>query len=86
MILVTRLNDVQFAVNPDLIERIHASPDTTLVMVEGSKYIVKEPMGQVIEMIREYRASVLSLARDTPPADIHGRAYLSAVPAPLFGE
>jgi flagellar protein FlbD len=86
MILVTRLNDAQFAVNPDLIERIHASPDTTLVMVEGSKYIVKEPMPEVMQMIRAYRASVLSLARDTPPADINGRAHLSAVPAPHFGE
>lgn len=86
MIIVTRLNDAEFSVNPDLIERIHESPDTTLVMVEGSKYIVRESMRQVIEMIRAYRASVLTLARDTPPADTHGRAHLSAVPAPKFGE
>lgn len=86
MIVVTRLNDAQFAVNPDLIERIHESPDTTLVMVEGSKYIVREPMAEIINMIRAYRASVLSLARDTPPAEINGRAHLSAVPAPSFGE
>jgi flagellar protein FlbD len=86
MILVTRLNDVQFAVNPDLIERIHASPDTTLVMVEGSKYIVKEPLAEVMEMIRAYRASVLSLARTMPYADANGRAHLSAVPASHFGE
>lgn len=86
MILVTRLNEMQFAVNPDLIERIHESPDTTLVMVEGSKYIVRESMAEVIEKIRTYRASVLSLARDIPLADPNGRAHLSAVPAPQFGE
>ena len=44
MIVVTRLNNSQFAINPDLIERINSNPDTTLVMVDGSKYIVTESM------------------------------------------
>ncbi|MFP5368044.1 MAG: flagellar FlbD family protein, partial [Actinomycetes bacterium] len=48
MIVVTRLNGAQFAVNPDLIERMYASPDTTLVMVDGAKYIVTEGLGAVI--------------------------------------
>ena len=51
MIVVTRLNDSRFAVNPDLIERIHASPDTTLIMVDGAKYIVTESMDEVIDLI-----------------------------------
>ncbi|MBF0672312.1 MAG: flagellar FlbD family protein [Salinibacterium sp.] len=62
MIVVTRLNDRQFAINPDLIERIHASPDTTLVMVDGAKYIVTESMAEVIERIALYRARVIALA------------------------
>jgi flagellar protein FlbD len=66
MIVVTRLNDSQFAVNPDLIERIHANPDTTLVMVDGAKYIVTETMDEVIEMIANYRAYVITLARGIP--------------------
>ncbi|WP_158867157.1 flagellar FlbD family protein [Leifsonia sp. AG29] len=66
MIVVTRLNDTQFAVNPDLIERIHASPDTTLVMVDGAKFIVTESMAEVIEKIAAYRARVISLAHDLP--------------------
>ena len=61
MIVVTRLNDSQFAINPDLIERIHASPDTTLVMVDGAKYIVTESMAEVIERIANYRARVIAL-------------------------
>lgn len=64
MIVVTRLNDSQFAVNPDLIERIHASPDTTLVMVDGAKYIVTESMGEIIERIAQYRARVVALAQN----------------------
>ena len=66
MIVVTRLNDSQFAVNPDLIERIHASPDTTLVLVDGAQYVVRETMEQVIHMIASYRAEIIRLARDLP--------------------
>jgi flagellar protein FlbD len=66
MIVVTRLNDTQFAINPDLIERIHASPDTTLVMVDGSTYIVTESLADVIESIAGYRAHVIALASAAP--------------------
>jgi flagellar protein FlbD len=72
MIVVTRLNDSQFAINPDLIERIHENPDTTLVMVDGAKYIVTESMAQVIELVARYRSRIVSLAYDDydeqPPA------------------
>ena len=62
MIVVTRLNDSQFAINPDLIERIHQAPDTTIVMVDGRMYIVTESMAEVIEMIASYRARVVAMA------------------------
>jgi flagellar protein FlbD len=62
MIVVTRLNGSQFAINPDLIERIHANPDTTLVMVDGAKFIVTESLTEVIEKIAAYRAHVIGLA------------------------
>ena len=64
MIVVTRLNDSQFAINPDLIERIHESPDTTLVMLDGAKYIVTESLAEVITRITEYRARVINLASE----------------------
>lgn len=64
MIVVTRLNNSQFAINPDLIERIHANPDTTLVMVDGAKYIVTESMGEVIDKIAHYRARVIALTHE----------------------
>jgi flagellar protein FlbD len=62
MIVVTRLNDSQFAINPDLIERIHANPDTTLVMVDGAKFIVTEGLTEVVGKIAAYRAHVIGLA------------------------
>lgn len=82
MIVVTRLNDSQFAVNPDLIERIHASPDTTLVMVDGAKFIVTESMSEIIEKIAAYRARVIALAHDLPTANTRpsGTPQLGLVP------
>ncbi|WP_213814895.1 flagellar FlbD family protein [Glaciihabitans sp. dw_435] len=62
MITVTRLNGSAFAVNPDLLERIHENPDTTLVMVDGSTYIVTESLAEVVSAIAAYRARVISMA------------------------
>lgn len=64
MIVVTRLAGPQFAVNPDLIERIFESPDTTLVMADGARFIVTETMVEVIEKIVAFRAKVIALAYD----------------------
>ncbi|MEL5990611.1 flagellar FlbD family protein [Microbacterium phosphatis] len=62
MIVVTRLNRTRFAVNPDIIERIHASPDTTLVMVDGATFIVLETLDEVVDRIVAFRARVLQAA------------------------
>ncbi|MGK3947522.1 flagellar FlbD family protein [Microbacterium sp. K2] len=62
MIIVTRLDRTRFAVNPDLIERIQASPDTTLHMVDDRVYVVVEDLDVVIDLIVAYRARVLGAA------------------------
>ncbi|CAH0213564.1 MULTISPECIES: flagellar FlbD family protein [unclassified Microbacterium] len=62
MIVVTRLNRTRFALNPDLIERIQASPDTTIIMVDAATFVVTETMAEVIAKITEYRAGVLAAA------------------------
>jgi flagellar protein FlbD len=82
MIVVTRLNDSQFAINPDLIERIHSNPDTTLVMVDGAKYIVTESLDEVIERIAAYRARVIALAYEPQPATQRGVRQLGLVASP----
>lgn len=79
MIVVTRLNGSRFAVNPDLIERIHESPDTHLVTLDGAAYVVRESLSEVVELIANYRAYILRRARDLPA--ITGYP-LSLVPAP----
>ena len=60
MIRVTRLNGERFALNPDLIERVEAHPDTVAFLVDGTKYVVKESVDEVLTEIREYRAGILA--------------------------
>ena len=62
MIMLTRLNGPSFALNPDLIERAESTPDTVITLCDGHKVLVVESVVQLIEIVREYRASVLSLA------------------------
>ena len=60
MIRVTRLNGERFALNPDLIERVEGHPDTVAFLVDGTRYVVKESVDEVLQEIREYRASILA--------------------------
>ncbi len=62
MIRVTRLKGEQFALNPDLIERVEAHPDTVVFLVDGTKYVVKETVDEVLQEIREYRAGILAIS------------------------
>ncbi|GAA3607637.1 hypothetical protein GCM10022223_24500 [Kineosporia mesophila] len=86
MIIVTRLgNGVAIAVNPDLIERAEATPDTVITLVDGHKLVVEEPLAQVVDLVRSWRASVaaaaLTLTRygdDAATADAASTAERSA--------
>ena len=76
MIRVTRLNGERFALNPDLIERVEAHPDTVAFLVDGTKYVVKESVDEVRREIREYRAGILATSYEMDRGE-----YRPAVPA-----
>ena len=61
MIWVTRLNGTEMVVNADLIETVESTPDTVLTLVDGKKYVVHESPREVVDAIRSYRASILSV-------------------------
>lgn len=82
MILLTRLNGAQIAVNADLIERAEATPDTILTLVDGTKYLVAESVQEVIDKVRMFRASVLVAARDLEDSAHQPLATLRALPQP----
>ena len=71
MINVTRLNGPAFALNPDLIERIEATPDTVIHLVGGTNYVVVETVEEIVARVRESRAAVIALV--PPHRPTHGR-------------
>lgn len=82
MIMLTRLNGPSFALNPDLIERAEATPDTVITLCDGHKVLVTESVEQLIELVREYRASVLALVERLEKAAPSAPALHVVPPAP----
>jgi len=90
MIVVTRLNGPPFALNPDLIERAESTPDTVITLVDGTKFVVTEPLTELVELVRRYRASVIARAQamaahpsfgaETPDAPAAGASGAKVVP------
>ena len=58
MIKVTRLNGVEYYINPHQIESIEVKPDTNLLMLSGKHVIVKEGVTEVLDRIVEYRQRI----------------------------
>jgi flagellar protein FlbD len=73
MIVVTRLNGPTFALNPDLIERVEANPDTVVVLIGGASYPIAESVSELLDRVRDYRSQVIASAHATEfPADRPG--------------
>ncbi len=58
MISLTKLNDDFFLLNPDQIEIVTATPDTTIRMLSGNYYIVRETPEEITRKVIEYRKEV----------------------------
>lgn len=55
MIELTKIKGEKFALNSDQIETLEERPDTVVTMLNGHKYVVKESVSEVIEMIEAFR-------------------------------
>ena len=62
MIILTRLNGREMAVNPDLIERAESTPDTVITLSDGTKLLVTESLLELVTRIRHWRATVAAEA------------------------
>jgi len=70
MITLTRLSGSMFALNSDLIERVDSTPDSVVTLVDGTKYVVRESLTEIVAAVREYRGQVVATgARLTEVAD-----------------
>ena len=55
MIKLTGLNNKEFYLNCDLIEKLEVTPDTIITTTNDRKYIVKESPEVIIDRIVSYR-------------------------------
>jgi len=59
MINLTRLNDSKIVINSEMIEFVEAIPDTIITLTTGQKIMVKESVEEVVDMVKEYKRSIL---------------------------
>lgn len=55
MIKVSKLDGTEYFINPHQIEIIEMRPDTTLMMLSGKFFVVKEDANEVLNRIESYR-------------------------------
>ena len=58
MIKITDIGGSVKYINADLIEKMELVPDTLIVLVNGSRYIVRESPEVIIERIFEFRGNI----------------------------
>ncbi len=99
MITLTRLSGSVFVLNADLIERVDATPDTVITLVDGKKYVVTESLAEIVIAVQQYRGQIIAVSNhidvEPPPGvpnpmpgpDSHraDRATLAPV-SPIHGE
>lgn len=62
MINLTRLNGEKMVINSDLIQRVEANPDTVIMLSDGTHYVVRESVDEIVASVRTFQASVLAEA------------------------
>ena len=82
MIVLRRLGGQLIALNPDLIERVEATPDTVVTLIDEKKFLIEETLDDVLRLITDYRAYIIARSRDITLADYDpgGRPVLQVVP------
>ncbi len=64
MVRLTRLNHGEFVLNASLIEHIERTPDTLITLTTAQKYLVLEPVDEVIRRVVEYERTIRQTVRD----------------------
>lgn len=58
MIMVTRLNKQTVIVNAELIKFIEKTPDTMITLINGDRFMVLEPVEEVVDKAVEYARQI----------------------------
>ena len=77
MIAVTCRNGEHVDLDPDAIQRVESAGDTMLVLADGTRFAVGQTLDELIGMVRDHQAAVLSARRRIAgPAPRPGRLGL----------
>ena len=60
MIELTKLNDIKFSVNPELIEIVETTPDTVITLTTGRKLIENESRQDIKNLVLSYKRKIYS--------------------------
>jgi flagellar protein FlbD len=58
MIEVTKMNGENIIVNADHIESVESNPDTSLVLTNGKRIVVRDRVPDVVRKVIEYQRSI----------------------------
>lgn len=58
MIILTKLRGETFVLNSELIETITENPDTTILLTNGKRLLVKESKEEVVDKVVRFRRKV----------------------------
>ena len=63
MISVTRLDGSLLVVNAELVVTVEKTPDTLIRLTTGDRFVVREPVAEVIERVVAYQQRIRTTAR-----------------------
>lgn len=58
MIKLTRMNGEEFVLNAELIQYVESRPDTFVTLTTSERFIVKEPVDEIVKRTLDYARSV----------------------------
>ena len=83
MIALTCRNGEHYTLNPDAIERVESGGDTTVILDDGTKFVIGQSIDELVLIVRDHRAAAISARRslDGPlprPGSVPGRPRIAA--------
>jgi len=61
MIRVTRLDGNSIVLNAELIQSVETTPDTMIVLLNGSRWMVRNTVDEIVEKFLEYKRQLGNL-------------------------
>jgi flagellar protein FlbD len=58
MIKLTRLNNSEILLNPDLIEHVELNTDTVVTLTNGMSFVVKENAEEIVQRIIAFKRNI----------------------------